>query len=624
MNKIEVMPDNLINKIAAGEVVDRPFSIVKELVENSIDAGSDNIMIIIKDGGKSLIEIIDDGIGMDEDDLILSFERHATSKVRSFNDLEHIGTMGFRGEALPSIASVSIVEASSKLKGSEDGHIIKINGGVISDVKPVPMQKSTSIRIKSLFYNLPARRKFLKEPAKEYRFIYSYFKKVAVSRPDIGFTFINDDRTVFQLKKESLSERICNIFREVEDESLIEINSSLMGYNIKGYIGKKEISRKSKDNQYLFVNNRIVENKMISYAVYQSYKNLIEPGYYPFFILFIDMPPEKVDVNVHPSKMEIKFHEEGTVRSLVKDAVFNTLSGQGSLVSYRFDENKNLENSSIHSGNAKFINKAFDNLPKTEDPIVERVVQDSLFEDKIDNLLYKINSPENSMETAEVNEAGRDANKISEREKFMRPSTKGVDILKFGKDSVVTENVWQFQNKYIFIELDSGMAIIDQHVAQERIFFEQAMNCFKNVKLDSQVLLFPVKVELSLEDKEVVDAIRDHLIQIGFMISEFGGNTFIIEGTPLKVKVGEEKQELLDILDYYKNYREKKMGVNEAVAASYACKKAIKAGQSLTKDEMLSLINDLFLCEFPHVCPHGRPVIINMSVKELDKRFGRT
>ena len=638
-NKIELLPDNLINKIAAGEVVDRPFSVVKELVENSIDAESSNITVIIKDGGKKLIEIIDDGIGLDENSLILAFERHATSKIKDFKDLEVIDTMGFRGEALPSIASVSMVEALSKPRGTDDGYIMKINGGVISDVKPTPLKNSTIIRVKSLFYNIPARRKFLKDSTQEYKSIYSFFKKISLANPNIGFTLINNDKTIFNLKAEPLEERITNLFPEVDKKSLFKISNNHKGYLINGFIGKKEISRRSRDNQLLFVNGRIVENKMINYSVFQGYKNIIEQGHYPFFILFLTTPPGRIDVNVHPAKLEIKFHEENLVRLFVKETITEKLSGQTSLVTITLDsqEPTRIQN----------INNAFDNeveIGKREEKKISESEQDNLFEENksINNKEYNYKSIESNDIVAEnptFNPAKTIDKEIKSNDiKFLKPEKRGVEILKFGQERVVSESVWQLQNKYIVVEIESGMAIIDQHVAQERIFYEKALKIFSldndiaensdddidlNFKSKSQVLLFPIKIDLSFEDRLALEEIKDYLDKIGYTISFFGQNSYIIEGIPAGIEIGDEKEEILSIIDYHKKFREKRT-ILDSVAASYACKRAIKAGHILQKEEMIALINDLFMCRFPHVCPHGRPVIVNITMKELDKKFMRS
>ncbi|MBN1967812.1 MAG: DNA mismatch repair endonuclease MutL [Candidatus Delongbacteria bacterium] len=610
MAKIEVLPDDLINKIAAGEVVDRPVSIVKELVENSLDSGADSVTIIVEDGGKSLIQIKDNGCGMGEDDLLLAFERHATSKVKNYNDLLHLSSMGFRGEALPSIASVSMVEMSSKVKGSESGNIISIKGGQIQSVKPTAMTASTDIKIKSLFFNVPARRKFLKDPQKEYKFIYTYFKKLALSRPDVNLKFISNERTVFDLKKENINKRISSIFREINSESLIYLSKKFGDIKVSGFIGKKEISRKTKENQFLFVNNRIIENKNISYAVFQGYRNLIEPGYYPFYVLFIDIPSDQVDVNVHPSKMEAKFQDENGLSFFIKNIVFEELSGQQTLVNISFSDNDVLRDTDYN----------FKNNSKIEEIVKEQELFENLstetFREEKDS--YK---PFENYKSAVEEE---NQTKILEKEPFLRPERKGIDILKFNNESIVSENIWQLHNKYIFMEMESGVTIIDQHVAQERIFFEKAMKSFDNMSMNSQILLFPVKVDLSFEDAQVLEEIHDYLTSVGFTISNFGGSSYIIEGTPIGISYGEEERELKDIIDYYIKYREKKMSIRESVAASYACKRSIKAGDKLTKDEMLSLIHDLFMCKFPHVCPHGRPIIVNLNLKEIDKKFLRT
>lgn len=575
---IKILPDNLINKIAAGEVVERPVSVIKELVENSLDAGAKNIFISVADGGKTYMEVSDDGKGMDENNLLLAFERHATSKISEFDDLGRISTMGFRGEALPSIAAVSAVEAVSKIAGNETGTMITIKGGTITDVKPAPSKYSTQIKIRSLFFNVPARKKFLNFDDREYKYIYSYFKKVALSRPDIGFKFVNNDKTVFDIKPQDLGERICEIFPEIGKEHLLETKNSLGAYSVTGFVGKAELARKYKDNQFLFINGRIVESKMVSFNIVNMYHNLIEKGYYPFYILFIQMPQSEIDVNVHPSKLTVKFSDEPKVKRLIVEAVERSLKQSSSILDLGSPDQAETQ----HTYN------------------------------------FMEAEPKQVKESSATYNSDR-------QDKFFRPDEKdiGSRVLKINNELIVSENIWQMHDSYIFIQVESGALIIDQHVAHERILFEKAMKNFGSSKMESQALLFPVRVELSFEDKLIVNEIKEYLNSVGFILSDFGQNTVIIEETPLGINVGDEKSELLGLIDNYKLFKKNKMDSMEAAAASFACKRAIKAGMKLSKDEMLELINDLFQCEFPHVCPHGRPVIIDLSIRELNKRFKR-
>lgn len=573
---IKILPDNLINKIAAGEVVDRPVSVVKELVENAIDAGAGNIYIEVQNGGKTYIEVSDDGKGMDENNLLLAFERHATSKISEFDDLQHISTMGFRGEALPSIAAVSMVEAVSKPAGSQSGSMIIIRGGTISEVKPAPCVYSTQIKIRSLFFNVPARKKFLNFDEREYKYIYSYFKKLALSKPELGLKFVSNEKTIFDLKPQKLDERIKSVFPEIGIEHILETTNSLGEYHVSGYVGKAELARKYKDNQFLFINGRIVESKMISFNIVNLYHNLIEKGYYPFYILFITMPPNEIDVNVHPSKLTVKFSDEPKVKRLVLESVERSLKDSSSLLDLGTDTSTDPDYIFNEPAQTKVSDHKAGYAPKEED-------------------------------------------------KFFRPDEKsiGTRVLRFNNELIISENIWQMHDSYIFVQVESGALIIDQHVAHERILFEKALKNFGKSKMPSQVLLFPVKVELSFEDRLIVNEIREYLDATGFILSDFGGNTFIIEETPMGINLGDEKKEFLDIIDNFKLYRKNKMDSMEAVAASFACKRAIKAGKKMTSEEMLELINDLFQCEFPHVCPHGRPVIIDITLKELNKRFRR-
>ncbi|MFO7810544.1 MAG: DNA mismatch repair endonuclease MutL [Candidatus Delongbacteria bacterium] len=573
---IKILPDNLINKIAAGEVVDRPASVVKELVENAIDAGAANIYIEVKNGGKNYIEVADDGKGMDENNLLLAFERHATSKISDFGDLHNISTMGFRGEALPSIAAVSMIEALSKPDQSVTGHKLIIKGGTISDIKPSPCRYSTQIKVRSLFFNVPARKKFLNFSEREYKHIYTYFKKLALSKPETGLKLTHNEKIIFDLKPQHLDERINSVFPEIGTEHLLETKNSLGEYRVTGFVGKAELARKYRDNQFLFINGRMVENKMISFSVVNMYHNLIEKGYYPFYILFINIPANEMDVNVHPSKLTVKFSDQSRVKRLVCEAVERSLKESSSILD-------------LGTGSSSDHGYVFKEPPQ---------------------------------EKVSDNKAGYT---VKEEEKFFRPDEKsiGTRVLRFNNELIISENIWQMHDSYIFVQVGSGALIIDQHVAHERILFEKALKNFGKSKMPSQALLFPVKVELSFEDRLIVNQIKEYLDATGFILSEFGGNTFIIEETPTGINLGDEKKEFLDMIDNYKLYRKNKMDAMESVAASFACKRAIKAGKKMTNEEMLELINDLFQCEFPHVCPHGRPVIIDITLKELNKRFRR-
>jgi DNA mismatch repair protein MutL len=520
IKSISILPDILINKIAAGEVVERPFSVVKELIENSIDAEADEISITLRDGGKTYIEIADNGKGMTEDDLLLSFERHATSKIKNYDDLISIETMGFRGEALPSIASVSIVEAASRLKDSNEGSLVTIKGGVISGVQPTPLRQSTVIKVKSLFFNVPARRKFLKDATKEYRYIYTYFKKLALSHPELNLKLVHNDKNIFDLRKEDIKNRISSVLKEVNQDSLIEVSNSIGQYKLSGFIGKKELARKGKDNQFLFINGRIVEDKIISYTVFHTFRNMIEHGYYPFYILFIDLPFTELDVNVHPAKLTVKFTDELRVKKLIQEGVGRVLRESLSIYDLGMNENEEV---------------GADVIPNTDDG--------TEFFDNTSNIY------QTPKENDHVTSENIDKYAAKKEKDFFRPETLGARVLNIQNEVIISENIWQMHNKYIFIQVESGIMIIDQHVAHERILYEKAIKSFSKEKLPSQALLFPVSIELSFEDRLILKEITDYMNGLGFALREFGGNSFIIEETPLGIKVGDEKREVLDLID---------------------------------------------------------------------------
>ncbi len=603
---IQILPDNIASKIAAGEVIQRPASVVKEVVENSIDAGARNIVITIKDSGKTLIKIADDGNGFSPADLEVAFERHATSKIKSYDDLENIKTLGFRGEALASIAAIAQVEIKSRTADEAVGLSMKVEGGVKHDPEPCGMEPGTTITVKNLFYNTPARRNFLKTNATEFKHILETIQRAALSYPDIAFTFISDDDTVFSVHQSDLFTRIGELFGEELSEGLMECNEETDYLTVYGFLAKPEFSRRTRNEQFLFLNRRYIVNRAINHAVYRAYEHLLIKGSYPFYVLFLDVDPSHIDVNIHPSKLEAKFDNERSVYGIVTSVVRKTLA-----------ENDMMP--SLSMGDAAG--------PDEHIPASHNRQQSTLH-------MLRVNQQTGELiEERRPGEQNRTDLNLFQRDSFKTPQRKSEGTDRYyepepeqTKQESSTESglIYQLHNKYILAQIRSGLMIIDQHVAHERILYERALKRFTTENPSSQQLLFPETAELGHAEVELVKEIQPLLDTLGFDLKIFSKNTVIIEGIPADVRPGYEHNILKKVLDEYRSNMGAQIDVRDNLAKSFACKTAIKSGDSLTDEEMRDLIDQLFATEMPYVCPHGRPVVIKLSVDELDKKFGRT
>jgi len=584
-------------------VVDRPSSVVKELVENSLDAGATEITVVVKDGGKSLIQVVDNGQGMTENDAILSFERHSTSKISAAEDLHRIETLGFRGEALASIASVSMVEMKTRIPEEAEGTLLKLEGGLVKTLEKTAWQQGTSISVKNLFFNTPARRKFMKTDNAEYRHILTVVNRFLLSYPEVSFTLYRNRQQVFHYPGQSLEERIEAIFGERYRENIIPVDFEFAGIHISGFVGNMDLFRASRGYQYLFLNRRYIVNKSLNYAVSLAYGTVLPHGNYPFYRLNLDLDPEKVDVNVHPSKIEVRFEDERMVFRSILNGVKEALN----------------------SAQAVPVLRAPEDVPEFFEPIRKPPFQEMRSDSN--NLHFPFEFRQSQREPRPIGlPAEREESFSSEEEAESareeppgtgRPQVKQ-QLYKASQGERVS--VWQLHKKYIFSQIKSGLIIIDQHVAHERILFEQAMEHFDKRPPSSQQLLFPRTVELNTEDFEVLREIQYYLSKLGFIVKDFGGRTVVIEAVPTDIR-GDEETILRQIIDDYKNLEER--DIREKVAASFACKSAIKAGDLLSQEEMISLIDRLFATKNPYFCPHGRPVIVTIPLEELDKRFLR-
>ena len=576
---IHLLSEDLQNKISAGEIVERPASVVKELLENSLDAGSTQIEIVIEQGGHQLIQVRDDGTGIPENQLPLSVKRFHTSKISKLEDLFTISTLGFRGEALASIASVAHLSIVSS-NGSDEGAEISIFNGEVGELAPAANIDGTQVTIRDLFYNTPARRKFLKTPRTEARKIIDMVRRFGLSRPNIGFSLTVDGKKVIELFPEDLGERIGSLFDNTYKENLIPINISKADYTFSGYVGNLNLIRKRFGEQFIFMNGRYIKDRLLNSAVYSAYQSLVKRGEYPFFVINIQIPFEQVDVNVHPMKTEVRFHDEWRVYHVLKSGVNDSLSEILNTI-------PNFQK--ISSESSSF----FQNIPKQS--------------------AFNFNSG------AQTGSAVSNIEKI-DRAKIYASNLVYTDS---GNEDFNIEKIWQVHRKYIISEINSGLVVIDQHVAHERVLYEECLLAFESKIMSSQTLLFPEEIEFAKDEYDILLEIFPYLKQIGFKIREGDNSRIIVEATPADISWGDEKRIIKEIIDEFISTRKTYSSYKEALAASFACKAAVKAGDLMANDEMVILINRLFSTEHPYYCPHGRPIIIQLSLDELDKRFER-
>ena len=594
MAKIKVLPPQIANKIAAGEVVDRPAAVVKELIENSIDAGATQITIVLEQAGKNLIQVIDDGLGIPEDEVPIAFQRHATSKIDSVVDLDRIITLGFRGEALPSIASVSRLEMRTCARGQNVGTSIILEGGIVLRQESVALKAGTIISVKNLFYNTPARRNFLRADVTEFNHINRVLKRFFLSYPEIGFKVVHNDKDNYELSAVSLDERVSQILGKELYEGMVYLEEDLGEIRLEGFVCRPDMARNSSENQFLFLNKRPIQNRSLNHAVLQGYGNLLERSQYPQFVFFLQIGSEHIDINVHPTKMEVRFSNERTIYHLFLSAVRKAIQSEKIIPQFSLtnqDENRN----EIERHFKMYRGSGFRGVPMRKNQNFEDLSEDQL------TIGY----------TAQPQEQPDDQNNEEMTEDYIPEVSE-------------QPRLWQVHLRYICSQIKSGLVIIDQHVAHERILYEKFLEYLTNQKnIPSQKLLFPQTLELALEDFLIYDDIKDWLQKIGFQITLLSGRTVLIEAIPADVKVGYEGKILVEIIDYYRENKSSEYKAQEKIAAAFACKNAIKSGEKLNQIEMTALVDQLFATKEPYFCPHGRPVIVTLNLEEIDRKFKR-
>lgn len=617
MNKIRVLPEILANKIAAGEIVERPASVVKELIENSLDAGSRTIQVTVLAGGKRLIQVCDDGEGMSQDDAILAFEHHATSKIRDAEDLRAIATLGFRGEALPSIASVSHLTMKTRHRHSEEiqGIEIEVRGGVMRSVKPASWDKGTEVTVHNLFFNIPARRKFLRSADTELGHIARLVTHYALAHPEAHFSLEGDGRSLMNTAAvNTLRERIYQLFGEAFLDKLLTLSGRTGSLRASGFSSRPQEQRANTHSQFLYVNRRMVRDKVITGAIREAYRTCIPASAHPVVILFLELPFDEVDVNAHPSKIEIRFRDQRCVHNLVLEMIQRALAQNATVPAYTHrpetstvadyptQSSSLLTNERTHSQ----INETFDFTPIAA---------------STDLLKRALNYPFRDIATAPAAKLA-DHMSLKILPELLFSSPKKADR-PFRSETM--RILGQFQESYIIACDSQGLLIIDQHVMHERILYEKLAATMKSSAVESQGLLVPISLELVPHQMALFERVEPEFQRSGFHVEAFGGNSILIRSVPAIARESDCEQLLLEILEGLET-EERTLDldrIRERIAVNTACRSAIKIHTPLSPEKMRWLVDELALTRIPTHCPHGRPIILRFSTHEIERNFGR-
>ena len=599
---IKLLPEHVANQIAAGEVIQRPASVVKELLENAVDAGSTDIILVIKEGGKTFIQVIDNGKGMSPSDARMCWERHATSKISAAEDIYNIRTMGFRGEALAAIASVAQVELKTKREEDTVGTFILIEGSEVKKQESVSGNTGTSLSIKNLFYNIPARRNFLKSNPVETRHIIDEFLRVALANPEIGLSLYNNDSDVYLLQKGSLQKRIQDIFGYKSPEQILPADEQTTIIGIKGFIGKPENAKKTRGEQYFFVNKRFVKDAYLNHAVTSCYENLLPKDQYPFYVLHIDIDPAHIDVNIHPTKTEIKFEDERSIYQIVKAVAKKAIGQHYHIPSYE---------------------------PASDDTFLNL----SRFETQVNSTPAQ---QQQTVDTYARNSFNKPAEKQDWQELFNMMNKKG-DIVGKGFEpqlnenrrqailtpEVITRQVMQVHQSIIISQIKSGILLIDQQAAHERVLYEKYALALEQNPIASQQKLFPRTIILQPADEQLLTEMITEIRALGFDINEFGKHTFAVNGVPAELNNYNEQDLIMQLIEGYKNQSGTALNKKDKIARSLAKRAATKTGTTLNNEEMNVLIDDLFACKEPNYAPDGKVCLTTISLTQLFDLLGK-
>ncbi|MDA0195931.1 MAG: DNA mismatch repair endonuclease MutL [Bacteroidetes bacterium] len=607
---IHLLPDAIANQIAAGEVVQRPASVVKELLENSIDAGATNIQLIVKDAGKSLIQVIDNGTGMSNTDARMSLERHATSKIKSADDLFKIKTMGFRGEALPSIAAVAQVEVKTCRAEDELGTVISIEASELKKQEPIAHPKGTSISVKNLFYNVPARRNFLKSNPVELRHIIEELQRVALAKPEISFTMHQNDLETYHLSAGKLSHRVVSLFGKSYQEQLIPCSEETELVTITGYIGKLDSSKKTRGEQFFFVNDRFIKSNYLNHAVTNAYEGLIAKDYYPFYVLFIQIDPKRIDINVHPTKTEVKFEDERLIYGIIKSGVKQALGAHNVSPSLDFGFDVNFDSAMAYLSKSDRISQADRNYGQFKSTSREQSNVDQW------SKLYDVAKNESETDPGDLQkELGDTDNTVTISSRFDRI-----------ENLVETETNIPFQvhRLYVLKQVKSGILLINQHAAHERILYERYKKRIEQNNGSSQQFLFPSQIEFNPGDFSLVTEMESEIKALGFDFEFFGNNVIVVNAIPAD-SLGRDEEALFEglIEQFKKNQKDLQLDKSENLVRAIAKKSATPPGQKLTPDEMVSLIDQLFACQNANYTPSGNPTFVILDHQKIEGLFGR-
>lgn len=608
-DRIQLLPDNIANQIAAGEVIQRPASAVKELLENAVDAGASEIRLYVNDAGKSLIQVVDNGSGMSETDARMCFERHATSKIRNIDDLFHIRTMGFRGEALASIAAVSQVELRTRRAQDETGVSIEIENSSVTRQQPVAMNQGTSISMKNLFFNVPARRNFLKSNAAEMRHIVDEFIRVALAFPQIFFSLTGNGQQIFHLEAGSLKQRVLQILGNSYNAKLVTVKEETDYLNIHGFAGKPDTAKKTRGDQYLFVNNRFIRSGYLNHAIMNAYQEMIAPDSFPMYVLFIDLDPTQVDVNVHPTKQEIKFEDEKIVYAFVQAAVKHALAQFSITPTLDFDLDQSIQQ--LESIQQPFTE---DKLTATQSSSIFRTFTEA-------NQAHRI---EGQSDTTQQESGFQSLSRYfldkgdADQQNISPAPALPIESKASHGDAALT----QLFNHYILVPAAQGFFLLHQQLAHERVLYERLSAAMQGRAVATQKILFPVTVELATADAVLLNELLPDLHLMGYEIEPFGRSAFVIQGTPADMPPGDEKMMLENLLEQYKHFnQELRLPKRETLLRTVTAQQAVKPGAPLGREEMRALVEALFQCSQPNVSPSGRPTYLEFKRDQIERMF---
>ncbi|MEO9872809.1 DNA mismatch repair endonuclease MutL [Ekhidna sp.] len=603
---IHLLPDSIANQIAAGEVVQRPASVVKEMLENSVDAGATSIKLIVKDAGKALIQVVDNGCGMSGTDARMSFERHATSKIRTSDDLFKIRTLGFRGEAMASIAAVAQVELKTRQESDELGTQLIIESSEIKSQEPIAFNTGSSISVKNLFYNVPARRNFLKSNPVELRHISDEFQRISLANPEISFSMIQNDLETYKLEAGKLSKRIVQLFGKNYQQQLVPCSEETDLVKISGYIGKPENAKKTRGEQFFFINNRFIKNSYLNHAVVRAYEGLLKEDYFPFYVLFIEIDPVHVDINVHPTKTEVKFDDDRMLYGVINSAIRQALASFNVTPSLDFSADVSFEHLNIQRENQTFTTK------KDRDYGSFKSIENS--QERLEKLneLYASASQE---EIATIEEA--------EKERVIQ--TTFTSSMNQSSEIEEKKPTYHLHGRYLLRQVKSGMVVLDKVSALERILFEQYQRSMKTGSGVSQSCMFPQQVVLNPSDFALTMELKEEINRLGFEFEQMGESMIVIQGIPSELAPCNEKEVFEGLIEQFKFNAEKlDLPRNESLARALAKRTAGDRCNKLKEEEMDHLMDRLFACTQPNYTPDGNPTYVLVSLEQINEWFKKS